>query len=109
MENWRNHPEFDDQTVQALKSAVGDDAFDAMKIQFREDLEKLRLSYAEACGKADAEAARETAHALKGAASNIGLMRLGALAAKLERGAKEDVGELDATFVSAIECLMGEA
>jgi len=109
MENWRNHPEFDDQTVQALKSAVGDDAFAAMKIQFCEDLEKLRMSYVDAHGKADAETARETAHALKGAASNIGLMRLGALAANLERGSKEDVGELDATFDSAIDRLMGEA
>jgi len=109
MENWRKHPEFDDQTVRALKSAVGDEAFESMKIQFRDDLEKLRLAYSEAHGKADANAARETAHALKGAASNIGLMRLGALAANLEGGEKEDVGELDATFDSAIECLMREA
>jgi HPt (histidine-containing phosphotransfer) domain-containing protein len=109
MDNWQDRPEFDNATVGALKDAVGEDAFAVMKVQFREDLERLRTAFIEARDKADAEATRETAHALKGAASNIGLMRLGALAADFENDPTADSREFGATFDSAIDHLMREA
>jgi HPt (histidine-containing phosphotransfer) domain-containing protein len=109
MDNWQDRPEFDNATIGALKSAVGEDAFAVMKVQFREDLERLRTAFLEARDKADPDATRETAHALKGAASNIGLMRLGALAADIETNPSADSGDFVATFDSAIEILMKEA
>jgi HPt (histidine-containing phosphotransfer) domain-containing protein len=109
MDNWHDRPEFDGATVCALKNAVGDDAFAVMKVQFREDLERLRTAFLEARDNADPTATKETAHALKGAASNIGLMRLGALVGGFETDPSADSGDFVATFDSAIEHLMKEA
>jgi HPt (histidine-containing phosphotransfer) domain-containing protein len=109
MDNWRDRPEFDDQTATALKAAVGSDVYAGMTVQFCEDLERLWASLIEACDNADSETTRETAHALKGAALNIGLMRLGALVAAIEMGNFEDKHELDAVFSSALDHLKGAA
>lgn len=109
MNNWQDCPEYDGATVGALKQAVGEDAFAVMKVQFREDLERLRSAFLDARENADTDATRETAHALKGAASNIGLMRLGALAGDFELDPTADSSEFVNTFDSAIEHLMREA
>ena len=105
MDNWRDRPEFDDQTANALKAAVGSDAYAGMTVQFCEDLERLWACLTEARERADDEVTRETAHALKGAASNIGLVRLGALAAAIEIGNTDDTHELDEVFNSALDHL----
>ena len=94
MSDWQGQPELDMVAVSTLVAAVGKPVFDDMKGQFVSDLERLVASYGEAHARSDFEEARALAHALKGAASNIGLKRLAALAADLERGDLEDAGAL---------------
>ena len=91
--------------VNTLRSAVGADAFAAMAEQFATDLRNLEQSYAAARASQNETAARETAHALKGAASNIGLTELGALAANLEAGDTSQEGELKALLDASLDAL----
>lgn len=105
MSDWRNTPEMDPEVVNTLVSAVGKDAFAAMKVQFVEDLRSLYTAYEAAHANQDSEAARQTAHALKGAAVNIGLKQLGALAAALEAGETSDVSHLGAVFADSVDRL----
>jgi len=109
MSNWEQVPELDEAIVSTLVAAVGQDAFAAMKGQFIEDLRALCLAYQAAYEACDEAAAKSTAHALKGAASNIGLARLGALAARLEGGETVDNESLSGVFESSIERLRGAA
>lgn len=106
MSDWQTRPELDTTTVSTLVSAVGKPVFDDMKTQFVADLERLGREYAEARARQDEAEARSVAHALKGAASNIGLMRLGALAAELEQGNAELAGQLAPVLDSAVGKLM---
>jgi len=106
MSDWQTRPELDPTTVSTLVSAVGKPVFDDMKTQFVADLERLGREYAEARARQDEAEARSVAHALKGAASNIGLMRLGALAAELEQGNAELAGQLVPVLDSAVGKLM---
>lgn len=105
MSDWKSVPEVDETIISTLVAAVGADAFSAMKVQFIDDLRSLYAAYLAASEAQNADAARETAHALKGAASNIGLARLGALAASLEKGQTEDSTELPPVFEAALEKL----
>ncbi|MBR9824535.1 MAG: hypothetical protein GYB36_01885 [Alphaproteobacteria bacterium] len=105
MSDWKTAPEIDEAILNTLVSAVGAEAFSAMKVQFIEDLKSLHLAYQAASDAQNESAARETAHALKGAASNIGLARLGALAASLEHGQVENASELEPVFSSALNRL----
>lgn len=91
--------------VNTLKSAVGPEAFAAMAEQFAADLRNLEQNYVAARASQDETAARETAHALKGAASNIGLMELGALAADLEAGNTSQEGQLKALLDASLDAL----
>lgn len=93
MSNWRSQPEIDLRIIQALVDAVGLDAFVGMRGQFVDDLRALSNAYQEAIADSDVEAAKAAAHALKGAASNIGLVQLTQIAAELERDAG-DPGEV---------------
>ncbi len=94
MSDWQGQPELDLVAVSNLVAAVGKPVFDDMKGQFVSDLERLVAGYGEARARADDAEARALAHALKGAASNIGLKRLSALAANLERGDAADADAL---------------
>ena len=105
MSDWRNAPEMDPDVVNTLVSAVGKDAFAAMKVQFVDDLRSLYNAYETAHSSQDSEAARQTAHALKGAAVNIGLKQLGALAAALEAGDTSEASYLGAVFAVSVERL----
>lgn len=107
MSDWRSKPDLDDQIVSTLIAAVGSDAFMEMRGQFIDDLKNLRQAYKEEAGRGDAVAASQTAHALKGAAANIGLERLSALAAMLEAGDTSDAADLDAVYEAAVGALEG--
>ncbi|MBO6795551.1 Hpt domain-containing protein [Maricaulis sp.] len=109
MSDWRNAPEMDPEVINTLIAAVGKEAFSAMKQQFIDDLRSLYGAYSEAHGNQDSEAARQTAHALKGAAVNIGLKQLGALAAALEAGDASQADELGAVFAAAVDHLEAAA
>ena len=102
MGDWRDRPEIDDMTVSTLISAVGTDAFVAMRQQFIDDLQGLARSYREAAANCNEAEARATAHALKGAAANIGLQRLSALAACLEGGQTGPAEDLDSVLSRSI-------
>ena len=68
MSDWRSAPEMDPEVINTLIAAVGKEAFSAMKQQLIDDLRSLYGAYSEAHANHDSETARQTAHALKGAA-----------------------------------------
>jgi HPt (histidine-containing phosphotransfer) domain-containing protein len=105
MAEWENLPELDETIISALKSAVGDEAFVGMAALFEDDLGKLCLAYREARNKESTDGSREVAHAIKGAAANIGLVRLSALAADMERGDFSTDLRLDEVYKSGMQKL----
>lgn len=102
MSDWREKPEIDQQTISTLVGAVGEAVFRDMRSQFVADLTALTQAYGRARTSGDDSEARTTAHALKGASSNIGLFRLSALAAALEAGQTGDAACLDGELQTAI-------
>lgn len=109
MSDWRSAPEMDPEVINTLIAAVGKEAFSAMKQQFIDDLRSLYGAYSEAHANDDSETARQTAHALKGAAVNIGLKQLGALAAALEAGDTSQADALGAVFAVSVDHLEAAA
>lgn len=107
MSDWREKPEIDTQTVSTLVGAVGESVFREMREQFVTDLTSLTASYARARAAGNDAEAQAAAHALKGAASNIGLLRLAALASRLESGETGDAAHLDAELGTALVRLEG--
>lgn len=105
MPDWRDEPELDMQVIATLVNAVGQAVFDGMKVQFVSDLTGLANACEDALGKGDMVAAKAAAHALKGAASNIGLVRLSALAAQVEQGNTESSHALETELETAIRSL----
>jgi len=94
MQDWRDAPEIDTSAIDALVGAVGPEAFAGLKGQFVADLKVLAGALLEA-GRADNPGlVREKAHALRGVALNVGLLRLGHLAGALERGDTGDETEI---------------
>ncbi|WP_295691222.1 Hpt domain-containing protein [uncultured Maricaulis sp.] len=89
MSDWRTQPEIDPLIIQTLVNAVGVEVFAGMKDQFVTDLRSLGQAYYEALANSDEDQAKASAHALKGAASNIGLVQLSQIAAELERDASD--------------------
>lgn len=102
MSDWQGKPEIDTAAVQALVGAVGENVFRDMRVQFEADLRRLVETYWIAVDRGDLADARATAHALKGAAANIGLMRLSALAAELEAHGDAAKDALDAELEVAV-------
>ncbi|WP_323761984.1 Hpt domain-containing protein [Maricaulis sp.] len=96
MSDWNEYPEIDPAIIRNLVDAVGMYAFSGMRSQFVTDLRSLTQAYHDAFARSDLADARASAHALKGAASNIGLVRLGAIAGELEREATDPGSDLDA-------------
>ncbi|WP_203291347.1 Hpt domain-containing protein [Maricaulis parjimensis] len=105
MSEWQDQPELDMAAVSTLVAAVGKPVFDDMKGQFVADLSRLVETYGTAHSGGDDGEARAMAHALKGAASNIGLKRLAALAAELERGNDQHAAELTAVLEGSVRQL----
>ncbi|MHA6287662.1 Hpt domain-containing protein [Maricaulis sp. CAU 1757] len=86
MSEWQQQPEINDAIVDGLIGAVGADVFRSMTEQFADDLCSLASKYEQARAGGDRAEAQSAAHALKGAAANIGLQRVSALATHLEAG-----------------------
>jgi HPt (histidine-containing phosphotransfer) domain-containing protein len=59
-----------------------------------------------ALGAGDIQAAVRAAHALRGAASNLGLGRLAHLLERLESGLKKDEPGMDVVFSAMVEAAM---
>ncbi|WP_339743778.1 Hpt domain-containing protein [uncultured Maricaulis sp.] len=104
--DWRTCPKVDTSIVGALVAAVGPDTFAALKTQFAEDLQAQATAHLQARHDGDDPAAHQAAHALRGAALNIGLTQLGHLAGALERGERGDEGELPGVLTVSISSLM---
>lgn len=102
---WRDHAEIDNAMIGGLVSALGAAAFEQLKSPFTADLTSLAASYLQARNEHDDAAARTAAHALRGAALNIGLNRLGHLAGTLEAGKHQDEAELEAVLATSLACL----
>lgn len=102
LSDWNEHPEIDTTIIRTLVDAVGMEAFSGMRAQFVSDLRSLVQAYHDAFARSDLAEARASAHALKGAASNIGLVRLGALAGSLEREATDPGSDLDTILDTSI-------
>jgi HPt (histidine-containing phosphotransfer) domain-containing protein len=102
MTDWREKPEIDTAAVQALIGAVGEAVFRDMRVQFVADLRRLVDTYWASLDRGETADARATAHALKGAAANIGLLRLSALAARLETDGDTEKGALNAELDTAV-------
>jgi HPt (histidine-containing phosphotransfer) domain-containing protein len=102
MSDWRDKPEIETQTISTLVNAVGVSVFRDMSKQFVADLVSLAARYRQARERGDEADARANAHALKGAASNIGLLRLAALASRLEAGETGEAVHLDAELETAL-------
>ena len=104
--DWRTCPEVDNGTVSALVAALGAETFADLKTQFAVDLQTQAAAHLQARRDGDGSAARQTAHALRGAALNIGLTRLGHLAGALERGEHGDEDELATVLTRSVSGLM---
>ncbi|OLF81121.1 hypothetical protein AWH62_00130 [Maricaulis sp. W15] len=102
MSNWQDHPEVDPTIIQGLIDAVGHDAFSGMRDQFVTDLRSLAEAYKQAHAGADFDQARAHAHALKGAAANIGLVQLSVIAGQLERDGSDPGSDLAAILDRSI-------
>ncbi|WP_291844270.1 Hpt domain-containing protein [Maricaulis sp.] len=96
MNDWQNHPEIDPVIVQALVGAVGVETFADMREQFATDLRSLAEAYQKSYADGAYDQARAQAHALKGAAANIGLVQLSVLAGEFEREASDPGTDLAA-------------
>ena len=92
MNTWQDHPAIDLAMVRTLVNAVGFDAFDGMRGQFVDDLKSLVVAY--------------KAHALKGAAGNIGLVRLSMIASALEKDPTDPGRDLDIILDESIAHLV---
>ena len=102
---WLAAAELDAATINGLIAALGVEVFSSLKADFEADLRKQRVAYQDARTAGNDRLASESAHALRGAALNIGLSRLGALAGELENGDRADEARLDEVLESSLACL----
>ena len=75
-QDWRQQTVIDTVTIDALVAAGGPEVFDQLKAQFAADLRSLTAACHDAGCAGNQALVREKAHALRGAALNIGLLRL---------------------------------
>ncbi|WP_417492450.1 Hpt domain-containing protein [Maricaulis sp.] len=106
IQDWRQQTVIDTATIDALVAAVGPEVFDQLKAQFAADLRSLTAACHDAGCAGNQALVREKAHALRGAALNIGLSRLGHLAGALERGETADAAELQPVLDGALSALL---
>lgn len=105
LSDWNEYPEIDLTIIRALIDAVGIETFSSMRAQFVADLRSLAQAYHEAFARSDLAAASASAHALKGAAANIGLVRLSAIAGSFEQEATDPGPSLDTILDMSIASL----
>lgn len=103
---WREAVELETRTIDGLIAAVGLEVLSSLKTDFAADLRGQSVAYRGARTAGDDVLASESAHALRGAALNIGLCRLGGLAAELERGERRDEHLLDEVLETSLARLM---
>tara|TARA_R110000868_G_scaffold6550_2_gene36973 strand:- start:43960 stop:44337 length:378 start_codon:yes stop_codon:yes gene_type:complete len=103
---WREAVELETRTIDSLISAVGPEVFASLKTDFVVDLRGQSVAYRGARSAGDDVLASESAHALRGAALNIGLYRLGGLAAELEGGERKDEDLLEEVLETSLARLM---
>ena len=72
-----------------LLDAVGPDELEAVLAAFLAELDADQKAIAQAVAEGDLDAARRTAHTLKGAAATLGAVQLAAVAAGIESAARE--------------------
>ncbi|MBI2242278.1 MAG: response regulator [Magnetospirillum gryphiswaldense] len=89
----------DMEIVADLSDALGEDSFNRLCQSFRDKLPKYRGDIEGALESGQAPAVATAAHALKGAAANLGYARLSAAASRLEQAAKSGTGDLSALSV----------
>ncbi len=104
----------DTSMLNILKNTLGDQGFSACQEEFAVELHHLVRTYQKLRIEGDDSSACEIAHALKGAAMNIGLMRLGQLAGQFERAlssgqAPDDEENLSETLDEALDALRDAA
>ena len=95
------------RTLDELSSLLGPAEFDALCVRFRRDARQLLDRLAAALSGADLDAARRAAHALKGAAANLGASRLAALCRKAETQDVEALRSSLGALESALEEFCG--
>ena len=98
-------PDIDEAIISALVNAVGATAFAEMRSRFVDDLCQQASLLKAACSTGDQDAVREAAHALRGAALNIGLARLADIAGRFEQGEPVNIAHLDAVLETGIDRL----
>ncbi len=103
--SWRDRPLVNGDIAGTLKAAVGADAFAAMTEQFAADIESLVGQLKSNLASGDQQGCRETGHALKGAAANIGLERLSGLAHTFEAGETGDSDALDSVLAESMTAM----
>ena len=107
---WRAAAKLDPNTLNLLKTSMGEEGFASCCIEFSNELRRLGQDYKRLRDVGDMKAACDVAHSLKGAAMNIGLMQLGMLASEYEvalhKGELPEGEEhLDDTLASALNAL----
>lgn len=103
--SWQDQSLINAEIAGTLKAAVGAEAFAAMTEQFADDIESLVARLKSCLDSGDEQGGREAGHALKGAAANIGLQRLSALAHAFEAGEKSDQAALDGLLTESLQAL----
>lgn len=85
MDAWRTAPTVDDAVSAQLRADLDPDDFAAIQQALAADIRQRAGELAAALDGADADAAHRAVHSLKGAALNLGHLRLGGLCAHLNQ------------------------
>ncbi|MCA1908951.1 MAG: Hpt domain-containing protein, partial [Magnetospirillum sp.] len=88
----------DMDVVADLSDALGEDSFNRLCQSFHDKLPVYRGDIDDALRSGQPSRVANAAHALKGAAANLGYARLSAAASRLEQAAKSGQGGLDELF-----------
>ena len=87
-----------DKSVEDLSDALGEDSYQRLCQSFGDKLPHYRSEIETALQSGGNPAVVTAAHALKGAAANLGYARLADAASHLEQAAKSGAGGLDGHF-----------
>ncbi|MGE3773670.1 MAG: ATP-binding protein, partial [Gammaproteobacteria bacterium] len=93
----------DRRKFEELAALLGAEEFDALCVRFRRDGRQQIDSLAVALSGGDLTAARHAAHALHGAAANLGAARLAALCRDADKAGGEELRRILAALESAFE------
>ncbi|HLO75952.1 MAG TPA: response regulator [Magnetospirillum sp.] len=99
-------PLLDEEARADLADTLGDDVFAALMRTFQQSLPTRMREIEHALASGDVQASIKAAHALRGAASNLGLARMAHLLERLETGLKKGETGMDAIFAAMVEAAM---